>query len=149
MTGDRRRSPELALAAYGVAVLITGSDERAIASLDAASRQSASTGNGYLAAVRRQARLRRAAVADPETLPRPAALSQVSLGDWAVLERVAYRGMTVREAAAAVGIEQRDALTRLQRALTTAGRCLGGNREASDDTEAVRFDGDRGDLAAR
>jgi len=136
MTTDERRSSGLAFHAFGLAVLITGDDDRAIASLDAASRTGA-VGTGYLAAVRREARARRAPVADPELLPRPAALAEVSFGDWAVLERVAFRGMTIGEAAVAVGIEKRDALRRLQRALTTAGRCLGSDWQARGDTEAA------------
>src|SRR5581483_4009527 len=129
MTRDRRRSHEVAFAAFGLAVLITGDDERAIATLDAASRRTLDAGSGYLTAVRQEARTWRAMPADPEPVPLPAALAEVSLGDWVVLERVALRGMTASEAALALGIARSEALRRLQRALTTAGLRLDHGRQ--------------------
>src|SRR4051812_22666213 len=109
MTKEWGRSRALAFAAFGLAARITGDDDRAIASIDAASRRDAVTDGEFLRVVRLEARERRPPVAAPGTAPRPAALSDVSYADWAVLERVAYRGMSITETAAAVGVERREA----------------------------------------
>ena len=97
MTKEWGRSRELAFAAFGLAARITGDDGRAIESIDAASARGAASDDAFLRLVRDEARRRRPPVAAPGTAPRPAALSEVSYADWAVLERVAYRGMSVTE----------------------------------------------------
>src|SRR5580765_3884054 len=148
MTIDWGCSPELACAAFGLASRITRDDDRAIASIGAARRQGVATDAEFLRAVRLEARARRAPVVARETAPRPAALAQVSLADWAVLERVAYRGMSAAEAAAAVGIERREALARLRRGLAAAGAALRPGGQAGDHAEASRSERLGGDLAA-
>src|SRR5262249_20301697 len=87
-------------------------------------------------------------VVERGTAPRPAALAEVSYADWAVLERVAYRGMSVTEAAEAVGIERREALARLRRGLASAGSALRQSRQAGDHPRAARLERLGGDLAA-
>src|SRR5262249_32493425 len=103
----------------------------------------------FLRAVRLEARERRPPVVARGTAPRPAALAEVSYADWAVLERVAYRGMSVTEAAETVGIERREALARLRRGLASAGTALRQGREAGNHPEPARSELLRGDLAAR
>jgi hypothetical protein len=139
MTSQNGRSPELAVAAYRLAFGITGDEGHAVASLDAAARRSSDASDRFLDVVRDEARARRVHAPDPATAPRPTALAHVSLPDWAVLERVALRGMMVTEAAEAVGIDRREALRRLQRGLVATRDCLL-EREASDDPQAVRRD---------
>jgi hypothetical protein len=130
--------PELALAAYALALRVTGDEDCAIASIKAAAPGAAhEPPQGFLNAVRREARDRRMHVPDPETAPRPPELAHISLADWAVLERVAYRGMTVTEAADAGGIDRGDAIRRLSLGLA-AQRDLLRERESRRDTEAVR-----------
>jgi hypothetical protein len=132
--------PEFAFAAYGLALHITGDSESALASVELAAERPAPTEAEFFRTVRREARAQRAAAPDPATLPRPSALSCVSLPDWEVLERVAYRGMTVTEAAAAVGIDRGEALRRLQRGLVAAGDCLAREREPGDDPQPAGLD---------
>jgi hypothetical protein len=140
------RDASRADAGYGLALRVTGEPERAAAAVEAADPLSGRGDAEFLRAVRREARALRPDVPwDPETVARPAQLNSLPIADWAVLERVALRGMTVDEAAAAVGIDRREALLRLHRGLVTAGRRL---RQAGDDTDAVRLDGLGGDLAA-
>src|SRR5262245_21439399 len=112
---------ELARAAYGLAYRITRNEERAVASLESAARVTHdASAAGFLRGVRRAARLRRAFALDAVTAPRPPALSDVSYPEWAVLERVALRGMSVTEAADALGIERREALRLLNRGMLAA-----------------------------
>jgi hypothetical protein len=141
------RSSELAFAAYGLALRITRDEEQALATLDSVARLSPeATGAVFLRRVRRAARYRRVAP-DPATAPRPPALSDVSYPEWGVLERVALRGMSVTEAAAALGIERSEALRLLHRGMLAAGGCLG-HGEAGGDAQAVGLDVLGGDLAS-
>jgi hypothetical protein len=148
MTTEWGCSSKLAFAAFGLASRITGDEDRAIASIDAARRQCVGTDAEFLRAVRLEARERRPPVVAPETAPRPAALAEVSYADWAVLDRVAYRGMSVSEAAEAVGIERREALARLRRGLAAAGTALRHGRQAGHHPEAARGERLGGDLTA-
>ena len=148
MTTEWACSQELAFAAFGLASRITGDGDRAIASIDAARRQGIVTDAEFLRAVRLEARERRAPVVAPGTAPRPAVLAEVSYADWAVLERVAYRGMSVTEAADAVGVERREALARLRRGLAAAGASLRQSRQAGDHPETPGLERLGGDLAA-
>ena len=143
-----RRSPELAVAAYRLSLAITRDEERAVASVEAAARRSSDVTDRFLNVVREEARERRSGAPDPATAPRPPALAHVSYADWAVLERVALRGMTATEAAEAVRIDRGEALRRLHRGLVAARGCLL-EGQAGDDAEAVRSDVLRADLAAR
>jgi hypothetical protein len=130
----------LAAAAYGLALRITRDEERAVESVDAAlerRRPSLETPAVLLGAVRAEARARRARRADPATAPRPQWLASVPIADWAVLERVALRGMSVTEAAEAVEIDRGEALLRLHRGLVAARSGLLGRRQASDEPRAV------------
>src|SRR5262245_23230021 len=143
------RSSELAFAAYGLALRITQDEEQAVATLESVTRLAPEVdGAVFLRRVRRAARFRRAAAPEPATAPRPQALSDVSYPEWGVLERVALRGMTVTEAAAALGIERGEALRLLHRGMLAAGGCLSGGREARGDAQAVGLDVLGGDLAA-
>src|SRR5262245_51310927 len=145
------RSSELAFAAYGLALRITRDEQKALASLETATLLSPdATGAAFLRRVRNAARLRRVAP-DPATAPRPPALAGVALPEWTVLERVAHRGMSVTEAAEALGIERCEALRLLDRGLRAAGDCLGGKSgegQPGGDAQAVRRDVLGLDLAA-
>jgi hypothetical protein len=140
----------LATAAYGLALRITRDEERAVESVDAALKRprASETPAVFLGAVRSEARARRAGSADPATAARPQRLASIPIAEWAVLERVALRGMSVTEAAEAVGIDRREALLRLHHGLVAARAGLLGERKASDEPRAVgRHRLDR-DLAA-
>src|SRR5262249_44571844 len=135
------RSSELAFAAYGLALRITQDEEQALSTLESVTRLSPdATGAVFLRRVRRAARFRRPGPPDPATAPRPQALSDVSYPEWGVLERVALRGMTVTEAAAALGIERGEALRRLHGGMLAAGGCLSGNRQVRDDPQTMGLD---------
>jgi hypothetical protein len=143
------RTPELALAAYGLALRITQDETQAVATLESVTRLAPEVdGAVFLRRVRRAARFRRTAAPDPATAPRPPALSDVSYAEWGVLERVALRGMTVGEAAAALRIERGEALRLLHRGMLAAGGCLSGDRQARGDAQAAGLDVLGGDLAA-
>jgi len=134
MGGPGVRSPEFALAAYGLALRITRDEDQAVAALESVTRLAPGVeGAAFLRRVRRAARLRRTAAPGPAAAPRPRALSDVSSPEWGVLEGVALRGMTVTEAAAALGVERRDALRLLHRGMVTARGCLSGGRHAGGD----------------
>ncbi len=134
-------TPGLAKAAYGLAFRITRDEERAAVSLEAAATLASDPSPaGFLRGVRRTARLRRVNAYDAVTAPRPPALSDVSYPEWAVLERVALRGMTVTEAAEALGIERREVLRLLNRGMVAAGGALAGQRQAGGDAQPARDD---------
>jgi hypothetical protein len=139
---------ELALAGYSLALRITGDEEHAAASVEAACAASHSV-ESFVRAVREEARTRRApAPFDPATAICPPRLRSVTTADWAVLERVAHRGMLLHEAAEAVGIDREEALLRLHRGLLAARNSLLGSRQVSDDAHAVRLDRLDGDLTS-
>jgi len=138
----------LANAAYGLALRITRDEQRATATVESALGRLDDGPVAFLNAVRDEGRLRRTGAPDPLTAPRPAHLSAVQFADWAVLERVALRGLSVTEAADALGIERREVLLRLQRGLVAAGRCLGNRGQVGDDAHALRLDRLDGDRAA-
>jgi hypothetical protein len=144
------RSPETAFAAYGLAVRITQDERRAVGCLELARRQApGETGAAFLRRVRSVARLHRAAPPDAATALRPPALADVAYGEWAVLERVALRGMTLTEAAAALEIERGEALRRLSRGLRAARGCLSRDGYSGDDAQAAGDDVLGVDLASR
>jgi hypothetical protein len=140
----------LAAAAYGLALRTTGDEARAVESVDAAlqRRRASEAPAVFLGAVRAEARARRAGNPDPATAPRPQRLAFVPSDDWAVLERVALRGMPLTEAAEAVGIDRREALLRLHRGLAAARSGLLGERKASDEPRSVGCNRLDRDLAA-
>ena len=128
MTAPAVRSPELAFAAYGLALRITRDEEQALATLESVSRHSPEAdGAVFLRRVRRAARYRRAASPDPATAPQAAGARptcRTRSGGCSSASRCA--GMTVTEAAAALGIDRREALRLLHRGLLAAGGCLAG-----------------------
>jgi len=140
MREEQGRVPQTAAIAYRLALRITGRQDRALASLEAAARRSEPTTTAFVNAVRDEARARRSGdPADPTTEPRPASLARVALDDWAVLERVALRGMTPAETAAALGIDRREVLVRLNRGLRAARDCLLGVGQDGDDADTRRL----------
>ena len=144
-------APALAAAAYGLALRVTRDETRAVESVEAAlerCRPSSETPGVFLGAVRAEARTRRAGNPDPATAPRPRRLACVPIADWAVLERVALRGMSVTEAAEEVGVDRRETLLRLHRGLVAAGSGHLGERKASDEPRPVRLHRLDRDLAA-
>jgi hypothetical protein len=141
MSATAVQTPDLALAAYGLALRITRDEERAVASVESAARStSEGAGNVFLRRVRRAARARRVITPDTATAPRPPALADVAYAEWAVLERVALRGMSVSEAAAALALPRSEVLRLLHRGMVAAGGCLSGDRQAGDDAQAVGSD---------
>jgi hypothetical protein len=126
-------------AAYALALRVTRDEQRAVASVESALERLADGPAAFLNAVRDEGRLRRAGAPDPLTAPRPANLSGIPFADWAVLERVALRGLTVTETAEALGLERRETLLRLQRGLVAAGRFLRDRRQTGDDANALRL----------
>jgi predicted DNA-binding protein (UPF0251 family) len=145
-------SPEadrLVDAAYGLALRATGDEQHARASVEAAAQAGADCPVTFLSAVRREARARRTTLPlDPATAARPSQLADMPIGDWEVLERVALRGLTLAEAAAALGLDRREVLLRLNRAMQTARRCLVDGGHVRDDADPVRLDRLRGDPTA-
>jgi hypothetical protein len=115
-------------AAYGLALAVTGDEEQAAASVIAAARGGRRTPGRFVRAVREEARARRPASGSREAEPLPSPAASVAPDDWAVLERVAMRGMRLGEAAEALGIDRADALLRLHRGLAAAGAELRGAR---------------------
>jgi hypothetical protein len=141
----------LAAAAYGLAFRITGDETRAVESLEAAMerrRPSSTLPAAFLNRVRTEARSRRSSVPDPETAPRPQRLAFLPVGEWAVVERIVLRGMSVTETAEALELDRRDVLLRLQRGLAAAGSALLGKREARDEPDAAGLRRLGRDLAA-
>jgi hypothetical protein len=139
----------LVSAAYGLALRISGSEERAAESVETVSLRPSSSAAAFLADVRREARARRVdMLPDPATAPPPPALHGLPPDDWAVVERVALRGLSLTEAAAALGIERREALLRLNRGMVAARRRLLDEGQSRDDAQAVRLDVLGGDLPA-
>src|SRR5262245_40816034 len=140
MSAPAVMTAELVTAAYGFALRVTQDEDRAVASVESAVRLGAATPAGFLRGVRRAARLRRAVAPDPRTAPRAHALSDVSYPEWAVVERVALRGMSVTEAAAELGLDRREALRLLDRGMLAAGGRPLGVRQPGDDAHSVRHD---------
>jgi hypothetical protein len=102
------------MAAYTLAFRVTGDEESALMCLKAVADRPREAPQRFLNAVRREARRRRSADPLPWTTPRPHELDHISPADWAMLERVAFRGMSLAEAATAIGIDRREALRRLR-----------------------------------
>jgi hypothetical protein len=132
----------VATAAYGLALRVTGDEEKAVASVEAAAAGGVRASDPvlFVRAVRQEARLRRSAGPPAPIGARPLRLSRIPIGDWAVLERVALRGLSITEAAEALGIDRREALLRLNRGLVEARGCLLGDRQPGDDADAARRD---------
>jgi hypothetical protein len=107
------RPPELAIAAYNLAFGVTRDEQSALISLKAVADRPPEPAHAFLKAVRGEARRHRAEAPALSTAPRPLGLDHISPLDWAMLERVAFRGMSAAEAADAIGIERREALRRL------------------------------------
>src|SRR4051794_486704 len=108
MKASAVRSSELAFAAYGLALRITRDEEAAVATLDSVARLAPDAdGAGFLpgcAGRRASAAWLRPSLRPRRVRRRPPGSRMRS---WGILERVALRGLTVTEAAAAVGIERR------------------------------------------
>jgi hypothetical protein len=143
----RPSATAVATAAYGVALRITGDEELAVASVEriTASGISPSSPGTFVCAVRAEARAHRSPVPIArETAARPPQLSQIAIGDWAVVERVTLRGLSITETADALGIGRAEAIRALDRGLRDARSSLlapaVGSGEARDETHAARRD---------
>lgn len=133
----------VATAAYGVALRITGSEEQAVASVESvtAAGVSLESPGTFVCAVRAEARSRRIpAPIARETAARPPQLSQIAIGDWAVVERVALRGLSITETAEALGVDRAEVLRSLNRGLRDARGSLLGDGKARDETHTARDD---------
>jgi len=134
-------------AAYGLALRMTGSDATAGEVVARAARVAGLEPVPLVRAVRTEAR---AVTCRPDRVgvPRPHAFQEVDPGDWGVVERIALRGMTVTEAAAATGLSRTDVIARLQRGMRTARACVEG-RKAPGDAEPAAAGARGGDRPAR
>jgi hypothetical protein len=137
--------PDLA-AAYSLALRVAGDEAAAAESVQAALRARPATRGAFVRAVRDEARARRAHDAPPSSSPRRP--EGVAAAEWDVLERVALRGARLAEAADELGLDRREALSRLHRGLLAAGRALGDEREPRDDPRPALGPGLGRDLAA-
>lgn len=144
---EARRSPELAIAAFNLALAATGDGESALDSLRAVAQRPSEPAHAFLQAVRDEGRRRRSEPPAASTAARPLGLDHISPLDWAVLERVAFRGMSASEAAAAVGIERPEALRRLRDGLIAHRDHAHGKKRG--DAEAPARKVLRTDLAVR
>jgi hypothetical protein len=108
------RPPELAIAAFNLAFGVTGDEGSALVSLRSVAGRPPEPAHAFLRAVRGEARRHRPVAPAPSTAPRPLGLDHIAPLDWAMLERVAFRGMSAVEAADAIGIERPEALRRLR-----------------------------------
>ncbi len=125
--------------AYGIALRITGSPHVAEEIVCAAAAHVGLRAADLVRATRLAARGRQGGHrAAP--VPRPASLRAVAADDWAILERVALRGMLVTEAARDEGLERREALRRLRRGLVSAREALARAGEPGEHPEAARLD---------
>lgn len=115
----RALPPDL-LAAFGLARRITGNDEAACASVEAAVAAPWRGPHDLLARSRDEARARRPGALPAAVTPRPPELGHLSSALWETVERVALRGMTVSEAAADLGLERREVVLRLRGGLLAA-----------------------------
>ena len=135
-------------AAYALAFRVTGSESAAVASVEAAAHSVAAGPAPFLRSVREEARRLRTGAGAGTPIPRPAALASVDQADWAVLERVALRGMRLTEASQSAGVSRPEALLQLNRGLHAARRALVAHGQACDDSDATWLERLRGDLAA-
>lgn len=126
------------MAGFGLALRITGGDEsRALASVVAAARGAAGDRTTLIRSVRAEARARTRSAPTDEVVPCPPSFAGVAPEDWCVVERVALRGMTATEAAASLGLERSEVLSRLQQGLLAARACLAaGKRQLCEDARA-------------
>lgn len=133
-------------AAFGLAVRMTGSRTDAAAIVAHSAAAVGVEPAPLVQAVRRAARLvpRRP---DPVAVQRPGDLHEIALGDWAVVERVALRGMTISEAASDTGLPRSEVALRLRRGMIAARDALG-SRQAADHAQAARLAALGGDLPA-
>jgi hypothetical protein len=138
----------LVIAAYGLAVRITGDENRAVEVLEATPLRAAPSPVAYLNAVRRAARRRRPSTRPiHESATPPARLADLSVADWEVVERVVLRGMSLTEVAQVLEIDRSETLLRLNRGMLAArDRLLGG--KPGDDTHSAGRDRLDGDLPA-
>ena len=137
------------LAGFSLALRITGDEDRALASVFSAARNAVGDRSALIRTVRVEARARRSSAPPDTPVERPASFAGVAPDDWHVLERIALRGMSATEAAASLGLERGEVLSRLQRGLLAARACLAASkRQLCDDARAVRRDGLRGDRAS-
>ena len=136
-------------ASFSLARRITGSDEAACRSVEAAVRRPWRRPAELLGATRSEARARRTSDASPEMVPRPGQLQSLPPDVWATLERVALRSMTVTEAASEQKLDRREVLLRLREGLVAAREALiDGERDAGDDADATWGEGLHRDRAA-
>ncbi len=134
------------VASYRLAHRITGSESTAAAAVGTAARSTRDPATlvRLTRAAARRDRLERIAPID-----RPETLTEVDPASWALLERVALRGMTLREAATDTAVDRRQALLALHRGLVAAGACLREQRQGDDRTHPARLGLVESDRATR
>jgi hypothetical protein len=138
----------LVTAAYRLAVRITASEERAVETLESVPFRPSQSPVDYLNALRRQALDRRPPIPpETETSELPQGLETLSLSDWAVVERVALRGMSLTQVAEVLELDRGEALLRLNRGMHVARTALVGGKRG-DDADSAGLDRLGDDLAA-
>ena len=122
-------------AAYGLASRMTNSRAAAEEAVSRAARRSGLEQTPLVRATRAEAR-GLGGRPQPASVPRPMAFHDVALGGWAVLERIALRGMTISEAAAELGVSRPEVIVRLQCGMRAARGCIE-QGEVGDDAQAT------------
>lgn len=133
-------------AAYGLALRMTGTGAIAENVVARAARAAGLEPTPLFRAVRAAARTAGGRT-ERASVPRPDGFHEVASSDWAVVERIALRGMTISEVAAETGLSRADVIARLQRGMRAARACLEG-REAATDAEPSLAGALGGDRAA-
>lgn len=128
---------EATFASYGLALRVTGDPGVAMTAVAGAARVATDPGT-LVRLSRRAARRKRQDAIAP--MPRPPLLAAVDDGQWAVVERIALRAMTVSEAAADLGLGKTEVLALLRSGLAAAGGMLRGEGQLDDHPKATRVD---------
>jgi predicted DNA-binding protein (UPF0251 family) len=143
--GPDARYARMGRAAFALARRICGDDAVAAAVVEQAflaDEPESAVGDGLV--LRRVRHLacarRRRAEAGPAAVGRPPReLAALPVAQWRVLDLVALRGASVREAAARLQLPEETVLAHLHEALKQAGALLSGERQADDHTDAPRL----------
>lgn len=137
---------EATFASYGLALRVTGDTRVAMAAVAGAARVATDPGTLVRLSRRAARRMRQDAIAQVQ---RPVALAALDDRQWAVVERIALRAMTVSEAAEELGLGKLEVLALLRGGLAAAGGMLRGEGQLDDHPEAPRVGIVKRHLAAR
>jgi DNA-binding NarL/FixJ family response regulator len=139
------RYARIGRAAFALARRICGDDATAVEVVEQAlasggDEPAGAVGDGLvLRRVRRLACERRRPVGPAALGAPPSELSALPLAQWRVLDLVALRGASVREAAGRLQLPEATVLTHLHEGLQRAGALLSGERQPYDNADAPRL----------